>query len=252
MPLPASHPELKRRFDLQRLRANIVIAAAALFVALTTVAMAVYPGGAPYDVVARHYLFLGNYLSDLGATRTYSGRPNAGSRVLFTIALVAVGASLALFGPVWRAWQTRDRGALLGGAATACALLGGCFFVAAAFTPYDRDYNTHTALVRAAFGLVFAFVACLTAIQIRNFAPRTWIGANVIFLIALVAYIWIDVEGPSIYAPDGLRIQVGAQKAIVYLTVANLGAQAWAVRSRRRDRHEYGLGSPLKSAPTRR
>ncbi len=207
-----------------------MIASACLFVALTIAAMAVYPGGATFDVVTHHYLFFGNYLSDLGATRTYSGRPNTPSRVLFTVALAGVGASLGVFSRAWRAWESKGRSALVGGVATACAVLGGCFLVGAAFTPWDRDYDTHTALVRAAFVLIFAFIACLTAIQIRNDAPQGWIVANVISLIALLAYVWITVDGPSIYAPDGLRAQVGAQKAIVYLTVANLGAQAWAVR----------------------
>ncbi len=208
----------------------MVIISAGLFVALTTAAMAAFPGGATFDLTTRHYLFLGNYLSDLGATHTYSGRPNTASRVLFTVALVAVGVSLALFGPAWRAWAARGRVAGMGGVATASAALGGCFLIGAAFRPWDRDYDTHTTLVRAGFGLVFVFIACLTAIQIRNGAPRRWIGANVLALCALTAYVWVVVYGPSIYVADGLKIQVAMQKAVVYLTVANLGVQGWAVR----------------------
>lgn len=228
---PTRVREQRPRIDHQHWRANLVILSAGLFVALTTAAMAVFPGGATFDLVARHYLFLGNYLSDLGATHTPSGRSNTASRVLFTSALVVVGASLGLFGPAWRAWATRGRGAVLGGVGTACAVLAGCFLVGAGFSPWDRDYDTHTALVRAGFGLVAAFIACLTAVQIRNHAPRRWIGANVISLVALAVYVWVIAYGPSIFVRNGLETQVAVQKAVVYLTVANLAAQGWAVRT---------------------
>lgn len=231
MSFAATEMGSEARARQQGWRANLVIAAAVLFVVLTTAAMAVFPGGATFDIAARHYLFLGNYLSDLGATHTYSGRSNTGARVLFTIALATVGCGLASFGPAWRAWARPGRGRVLGAGATACAALAGAFFVATAFTPWDRDYDTHTTLVRAAFGLVFAFTACLAAIQIRNGAPQVWTGINIAYLMALAGYIGLVLWGPSLFTRSGLETQVAAQKGIVYATVANLGTQAWAVRT---------------------
>ena len=114
--------------------------------------------------------------------------------------------------------------------ATASAVLSGCFLVATAFTPWDTDYYTHTNLVRVAFGLMFVFIACLTAIQVRNRVRPLWISANVIYLVALAAYVLVIVDGPSIYTRNGLRFQVTTQKAIVYATVVNLSLQAWAIR----------------------
>ncbi len=228
------------RSDHLRWRANLVIAAAGTFVVLTVAAMIVFPGGATFDLLARHYLFFDNYLSDLGATQTYSGRPNGASRILFTTALVLVGVSLGLFGPVWRVWATRGRGAVLGNLATACAALAGCFLIAAAFSPWDQDYDTHIALVRLGLALASAFIACLTAMQLRSGSPRRWIGPNVICLLALGVYVWIVAWGPSIYVRDGLEVQVAAQKAVVYLTVANLAAQGWGVRRSGRDAARVG------------
>jgi hypothetical protein len=64
------------RMDLRRLgesqRASLLIYAAAQFIVLTAIAMAVYPGGAVYRRGSDGYLFFQNFFSDLGATSTYS------------------------------------------------------------------------------------------------------------------------------------------------------------------------------------
>ena len=77
---------------------------------------------------------------------------------------------------------------------------------------------------------MFVFIACLTAIQVHNRVRPLWISANVIYMVALTAYVFVIVDGPSIYTRDGLRFQVMTQKAIVYATVVNLTLQAWAIR----------------------
>jgi hypothetical protein len=49
------------------------------------------PGRGEYVLGGDHYLFFQNFFSDLGATRTHSGRSNLASEVLFVVALSAVG-----------------------------------------------------------------------------------------------------------------------------------------------------------------
>ncbi len=236
-------PDLGSRANRRRWQADLVIAGAALFVLLTVAAMVAFPGGATFDIAARHYLFFDNYLSDLGATHTYSGRPNTASRVLFSGALVSVGIALALFGSTWKVWASRGRGRVLGAVASSAAALAGCSFIATAFTPWDRDYYTHTALVRAAFVLVFVFMTCLTNIQLRDHAPSRWIRANVVYVVALAIYVSITIFGPDVGTRHGLELQVATQKVIVGATMLNLSLQAWAVRSSAQGGQEYGQRS---------
>ena len=228
-----SSPAPKRGLRV-RWRADLVIVGSGLFLVLTIIAMVVFRGGASYDLDADHYLFFGNYFSDLGGLRTYSGRDNVESRRFFTLALVLVGSSVALFGPTWRGWVRRRDTPVLGATATLFAALSGLGFIAIAFAPWDRYLDTHDAIVRGTFGMLSAFIVCLSVIQARNGAARTFIGANVLYLVALAGYGLVQLLGPSVDTRTGLQIQVTVQKLIVYASILDLGLQAWGVRSSRR------------------
>ncbi|MEJ7583009.1 MAG: hypothetical protein WKF43_02770 [Acidimicrobiales bacterium] len=212
--------------------ADLILVCAALFVLLTTAAMVVFPGGAPYDLVARHYLFFDNTFSDLGGLRTYTGRENDRSRVLFTIALILVGTSIVGFGPAWRAWASPGRATRFGTATSAFALSSGVGFVATAFLPWDKYLDTHDTVVQVTFGLLAGFIVCLAVVQIANKAPRPWIAANVAYLVGVIGYAAVEFLGPDLTTRRGLRLHVGTQKAIVYASILNLAVQAWGVRSR--------------------
>lgn len=215
-----------------RRTADAVVGCSLLFLILTIGAMLAFPGGAPYALDARHYLFFGNYVSDLGGTRTHSGRNNDLSRRLFVVALTLVGVSLAHLGPAARIWAPSGRARLGGALATVFSALSGLGFVALAFTPWNRDYDTHEAYARAAFGLLGGFVVVLAAIQLKHRAPFRWIAANVVYLVGLAGYALVRFMGPELLTRRGHHIQVAAQKGIVYASILNLGLQAWAVRSR--------------------
>lgn len=64
---------------------RLLFCCALQFVVLTIAAMWLYLGGAKYVLGADHYLLFQNFLSDLGATRTHSGRNNLPSEVLFVV-----------------------------------------------------------------------------------------------------------------------------------------------------------------------
>src|SRR5450432_3483339 len=115
------------------------MAASALFVVLTVAAMAAYPGGALYDHGSHGYLFFQNFFSDLGATKTYSGRSNTLSHVLFTVALASVGLALLAFAPSWRVIVARRRARRRAGIASqVSALISGVGFIGIAATPWDH------------------------------------------------------------------------------------------------------------------
>jgi hypothetical protein len=215
-----------------RRRAMVLVLAAALFVALTIAAMVAYKGGASFDAGARHYLFFGNFFSDLGVTVTYSGRANTVSHALFVIALVSVGVAFAWSAPAWRSWAVRDEAPVAATIAGAVAVLGGLGFVAIAVTPRNREYDAHVVLVQTAFVFLLVFVASLVDVQVRNGTPQPWIGINVACLVLLAAYVVVALMGPGVATYAGLRLQVVAQKVVVYASILNLSVQAWGVTRR--------------------
>ena len=72
-------------------RVGLLLCACTQFFALTIAAMFLYPGGAKYHLATEHYLFLQNFFSDLGATRTYSGKPNMLCASLFILVQIQAG-----------------------------------------------------------------------------------------------------------------------------------------------------------------
>jgi hypothetical protein len=220
-----------------RRRALVVELAGAAFIALTLAAMVTYRGGSRFDVGARHYQFLGNFFSDLGDTVTYSGRTNMVPRALFAIALIAVGSAFAWSGPVWYAWVGRTEARVAAILARVVVVPIGIAFAAIGVTPWNRDPGLHLALVRTSFALLLVFVASVLVLQVRNGALRPWLAANLAFVAVLAVYVALVTVGPSVATVTGMRIQIVAQKLVVYGAVVNLAVQAWgATRGRHRPR----------------
>jgi hypothetical protein len=97
-----------------------------------------------------------------------------------------------------------------------CAALSGLGFVAVAFTPWDRQPDTHDAYTRPiAFGLLTIFVLILATIQLRHRAPSRWLGANVACRGGLGAYGVMQFTGPDRFTRRGDHIQATAQKIVV-------------------------------------
>ena len=88
------------RYDPRMRRAVALRYGAIQFVVLVTIAMAFYPGGNYADAHAPHYRLSMNFLSDLGATRAWSGTTNYVACALFFTALTTIGATLIVWS--WR------------------------------------------------------------------------------------------------------------------------------------------------------
>ena len=214
-------------------RATILLVATTQFVVLTLVAMTTYAGGTYFDASTRSYRFFENFFSDLGTTRSYSGRPNWVSCVLFVIALATMGSSLVVFSGGWRSFAfERRRGAFFGATGRGLGTLSGICFVGIALTPFDRALDAHNLLVMAAFSLLLGYVGCLTVLFVRNGLPRSLVLSNVAYFGVLVAYVWLLFFGPRFDAPGGLAMQCGGQKVIVYASMANLLLMANVIRRR--------------------
>jgi hypothetical protein len=211
--------------------ATAMIRASSLFLVLTVIGMLVYPGGSYYDHHADHYVFLANFFSDLGATRTQTGANNALACALFILALGSLGVALINFWPAARC--------VSGGATThkrivvtsqVMALLAGLCFIGVAAVPHNINNALHLTFVKAAFVFLLGFIGPLTYL-LKSFKwPRRdfWIGMA--YVIGLVAYVINLFFGPSIRTQWGFSFQVVTQKVFVYYSVATVAVLALAVR----------------------
>jgi len=191
-----------------------------------------YPGGSAYALGSHKYRFIESFFSDLGATNTAAGYSNVSSYVLYVIAMVCVGASLIAFSDSWQGVAAR-RGIRVttGWIYKWCATASGVCCIAIAATPWNYVPSLHTALVRAGFALLAAFIVTMVAVQLRNRWPWHYVGANVLFMIILGVYVLIQLAGTNVDTHSGLVFQVVAQKVMVYSAILNLGYQAHGVHN---------------------
>jgi hypothetical protein len=212
------------------------------FFVLTIIAMFIYPGGTHLNPAAPHYEFTRNFFSDLGATRTYSGHSNLASEILFIIALTSIGLSLVSASGIWRsiAREPGDAHRAIGHATQFFAIVAGLCFVGIAATPWNILGPPHMFFVKLGFSLLLGLMLSMVLLQHRNAWPFVFIAANWIYIVALAAYVYILFYGPKLTTDSGLEFQVVAQKIIVYLSIANLAAQAYGLRQ-----------SALATSPTR-
>ncbi len=210
---------------------TLLFCCALQFVVLTIAAMWLYPGGAKYLLGADHYLFFQNFFSDLGATRTHSGRKNLPSEVLFVVALSVVGLGMIASSSGWNVIAgKRGRGAGWGVAAQVFSILSGACFIGVGGTPWNLKLAAHNAFVKVAFLLLMGFLISIAMLQVRHAWLRQYTICNCIYLVLLAAYLCILLVGPKLDTERGLAIQVAAQKIIVYASIVNLGYQALGIR----------------------
>jgi len=212
-----------------RRRAALLRYAAVQFVVLVAAAMAAYPGGTWFDGGATSYQLAHNFLSDLGATHTFSGRDNHVSQILFGIALGALGAAIVPFAWAWREHAFAQRRARAAGIASAIAGTAcGAAFAGVAVAPIDVRLRLHNGLVIAAFALLLVHVACLTFVRRRNRTGNVWL--DLAYLAVVFGYFAVVIFGPRFTTERGVEMQVIAQKIIVCTTMIYIAYITSAVR----------------------
>lgn len=212
-------------------RAGILLYAAAQFVVLVALGMWQYAGGTWADRSTHGYTFTANFLSDIGATRSWSGESNVVSSVLFGIALGSLGAAVIAFAGAWRAFAfERGRARFAGIAAQVFATTSGAAFVGIAVTPANLALDLHNGFVIAAFGLLLGFAASMTILTWKNGATRTRLATSVAYLVLVAAYAFVVAGAvrPGGSDEHRLAVLVVSQKIvagasivyIAYLTLA--------------------------------
>jgi hypothetical protein len=222
-------------------RVGLLLYACAQFFVLTIAAMFLYPGGAKYHLAAERYLFFQNFFSDLGATRTYSGKPNMLCASLFIVALSFLGMAMIAASQLWKAWLARvpreaaqdgsasfaaPRNTSWGIAAQLFAALSGLCYLGVAATPWNYFLDAHNNFAKGAFSFLLGLIVCLLLGQFSERDTSPYLIANCIYLLLLAAYVYLLFAGPSLQTQNGLAVQVAAQKVTTYASILNLAVQA--------------------------
>lgn len=202
--------------------------AAVVAIALAVVAIATYPGGTSLDHTTRGYAVAQNFLSDLGMTVAYDGRPNVLGATCFVLAIAVLvfglGGALIAFVRTYAVTRASRRYAWLAALAGALAALA---FAGVAATPENRAMTMHVWFTRTAFWLLpFAALFLTLATRASGVAARNVVATWTAFTVVLLVYATLPQWGPSFDTYAGLTTHVIAQKIVVIMIVLTVPRQA--------------------------
>jgi len=202
------------------------------FIVLTILAMFFYTGGTNVDSSSPGYNFWYNFFSDLGMTKSHSGKSNIISYVLFTIALTIVGVSIIPFLLTLASFYIRASmmQKLLSIIATIIGIISAICFIGIAFSPADLYLEAHGNFVRLAFFsiLIVVLIYSFLLITDKNY-PNKYAFVFVIasgFICYLVILQFLNVPYNT---PTGLALRVVSQKIVVYSSIISFSIQGYGV-----------------------
>jgi hypothetical membrane protein len=177
--------------------------------------MLIYPGGTYRDRSTSGYQFFHNFLSDLGATVTFSGQSNPIGAVLFVASLVVlVVGMVAILAGLARVYSRSPRAVPLIRLAVVAGVFVCACFIGVAATPENRFWSTHVLFTKLAFR-VFPVVPLFLGLAASRGERSSRDGVAWVAMIALLtAYVVILDFGPRASTPVGLVVQVTAQKMV--------------------------------------
>ena len=203
---------------------------AAFAAVLAVTSMLLYPGGTVINSDTRGYSLTQNFLSDLGTTVAFDGRPNMSGALLFMMSVALVGvASVECLRGFLRLHVGVARAHGLARAATVLGSIVCLAFLGVALAPENRAMSLHVQLTLLAFRLA-PLVVLLLALAARadrglpGCIPAVWMGLTLI----LTAYVIELAVGPSPSTPHGLLVQVLVQKAVVLSSTVAIVVQSAA------------------------
>jgi hypothetical membrane protein len=180
--------------------------------------MARYPGGTPHDPTTHGYSVLNNFMSDLGMTVAYDGRPNRLGAALFIFTLCAVVAGLTWSLVVFlRMCEGSAESRPYTQMARLVGALVAALYIGVALTPENRVMGLHLQFTLWAFR-IFPIGTVLLAVASRKsrFVPNDVVVGWALLSVILIAYVIILDWGPRLSTSAGLTTQVVAQKVVAF------------------------------------
>jgi hypothetical membrane protein len=207
---------------------SILVLGGIQYLVLSTIAMAIYPGGTKYDPSTTGYLFWNNMISDMGRTVAHNGALNAVSCALFITTMWVIAATFVPFYAALSKQFTAASGTMR--IACIAALLGistSVLLALSASFPQDLFPQLHVRLAQ------FSFVALAPSILIywwlmRGDArfPRPCDPTFLAFAIIILAGIVVTIASGSGIDAVTVTIQATTQKIMVYAWIACMPVMA--------------------------
>ena len=144
----------------------IAILSTVQFAVFTSLSMAAYPGG-DYrdrrpDAPSMGYDWNHNWLSDLGRSRTWTGKLNTASARYFNSSIIMLGVGLLFFFGIFH--RSVDEDKIAAWFMQACGALASMGLIALGLTPVDLAYSSHL-IALAAWVVPMPVMAFLFAYQ---------------------------------------------------------------------------------------
>jgi hypothetical protein len=211
---------------------RIVIGCILAFIALTTLAMFIYPGGTSADKTTSGYQFITNFFSDLGRTVAHNGAPNMVASLLFTVAMISAGSGLALFFVAFARFFTRPVWMrVVSVAGTLFGVVAGLCFIGVGFTPGNVFGAAHGTFVLTAFFMFLVAAALYSLVILADPGyPNRYAWPFIAFVILLAGYLYLITQRPQILDLPQVVIQATGQKIIVYASLASILLQSLAAQ----------------------
>ena len=131
-------------FDIKIVLVLIPRVVSIFFVIFQVLGMASYPGGTIHDISTNGYSFTSNFFSDMGAYQARNGDPNYLSMIFFSISLILVGGTFALYYLVLpKVFGNHNRNYYLSWIGTIFALGGSICLIGTGLTPTDLVFDLH-------------------------------------------------------------------------------------------------------------
>ena len=204
------------------------------FVFLNLFAMFLYSGGILNDPTTPSYLFLYNFLSDLGRLYSHSGNINFHSSLFFNLSLIIAGIVFIIFYfLLLNIFNNNKKINLLSKAGSGFGILGGFCLIGVALTPSDLYLDLHKIFANWLFRLLFicSIIYSLVLRYDNKFSTRYSIG-YIIFSLSIGLYVLVSELGPNPnFSHSALLFQVVSQKIILFIFIGTVYTQTVGIEN---------------------
>ena len=200
------------------------------YVILPLIAMVFYAGGTFIDPSAPGYTFWENWFSDLGMTKSYSGRDNTVSMIIYIIAYSIFGISLiitAIALPYFFRENSMEKWLSIIG--TFFLIIWGISMVGAAFTPWDIYFDEHMtfAIIWGYMSLIGGILYIIVIFHNKDYSNKyallviVMLSAGFIFTVFVTNVLnWPQVSLREISTREELMFHTVRQKITSYISIS--------------------------------
>jgi hypothetical protein len=214
-PRKASQRGAGLRSDEYSLRARIVLASIAVFIAGTAVSMAAYPGGTWWAPMRKGHAFCGNFLCDLLHDPALNNEANRAGALWAKVSMLAFIVGIGVFWSMARCWLTSQRAARV---VSKLGIYGTLPLATVPLTPSNRYPVLHTSAVLLG-GLpgLLAFLLFSAALFRQSRVPFSLRFITAFLCLLVVACLCLYAQGALGNTPSPRSLPALERGAVILL-----------------------------------